>query len=98
MIELMISSLFGLVAIVSALALVDCWMRGRWVFARLESERALFDAGFVPVAEPLEMRQREARREPLGYNTLAAFNRPSQQRPVARCHPQPLSQAAPAGA
>ncbi|MEL6487982.1 MAG: hypothetical protein AAFQ13_12665 [Pseudomonadota bacterium] len=79
MLALTISALLVVVALASALALADCWVRGRYVFEGLQHERALLDAGFVPVAQPVEQRVRQAVR----FDTLATPPRVPGQRLVA---------------
>lgn len=87
MLALTISALFAVVALASALALADCWVRGRYVFERLKQERDLLDAGFVPVALPVEQRMRQAVR----FDALATPARLPVQRLVApRPRPLPL--------
>ena len=87
MLALTISALMVAVALASALALADCWMRGRYVFEGLKQERALLDSGFVPVAQPVEQRVRQAVR----YDVLATPARlPAQRLVAARARPSSL--------
>jgi len=67
MIQGTIIGLFGIVIIASTLALIDCWIRGRYVFEGIQEERALLDAGFVPMAKAVETRQRQ----PVRFDALA---------------------------
>lgn len=82
MLALTISAFLVVVALTSALALADCWVRGRYVFERLKQERDLLNAGFVPVAQPVEQRVRQAVR----FDALATPARLPAHRLVA---PQP---------
>lgn len=59
MIAITLASLFLVVSLATALALADSWLRGRYAFAALKRERALVDAGFVPMAQAQELRLRE---------------------------------------
>lgn len=73
MIALTLASLFTVVTIATALALLDSWLRGQTAFFRIGRERALARAGFVPMVEAEEMRLRG----PARYATAAT-------RPFAR--------------
>lgn len=72
MLALGIVTLIAVIAVASALTLLDCWIRGRYVFESLKAERALLDAGFVPVVPPAQMRLRK----PVAFETLAMPQRP----------------------
>ena len=61
MIAMTLSTLFAIVAIATALSLIDSWIRGRSAYAGLRREQALLDAGFVPEIEPGEVRLRRSR-------------------------------------
>ena len=88
MLALTISALLTVVALASALALADCWVRGRYVLESLKRERDLLDAGFVPVAQPVENRVRPAVR----FAALATPARlPSQRVASDRTRLQPSS-------
>ena len=85
----------ALTAEATLLALLDCWIRGRFVFDGLKQERALLDAGFVPMAPAAEPRLRESVR----FDALATLGRtpsrvPSQRLKADRrpAKPQPLGQ------
>lgn len=83
MIQGTIIGLFGIVIIASALALIDCWIRGRYVFEGIQEERALLDAGFVPMAKAVETRQRQ----PVRFDALATPARlPRPHLPQQRIH------------
>lgn len=58
MLALTLASLFVVIAVATALALVDTWLRGRVAFANLSRERAWTRAGFVPMVEAEEVRLR----------------------------------------
>ena len=58
MIVLTVSAFLAVVAVATAIALVDNWIRGREVYNQLLHERALARAGFVPVVDSPEIRQR----------------------------------------
>ena len=93
MLALTISALFTVVALASALALADCWVRGRYVFEGLRQERALLDAGFVPVAQPVEQRIRKTVR----FEALSTPARlPAQRHGAPRARPLPVSVPLPA--
>ncbi|MEO0690103.1 MAG: hypothetical protein AAFY51_07350 [Pseudomonadota bacterium] len=76
MVTLTLSALFALVAVATALTLVDCWIRGRFIFEALQQERALLDAGFVPMAAAGDHRPRKRVR----YDALAVPSRVSAPR------------------
>lgn len=76
MLELTIIALFAIIGIASTLALVDCWIRGRYIFERIQEEQSLLDAGFVPVSPVAEVRQRQAVR----FDALATPSRLPKQR------------------
>lgn len=79
MIALTLTALFVTVAIATLITLADCWLRGRAAFAILSRERALAQAGFVPMAESSEIRLRGRKR------SAPAATRPFAQRlPEAR--------------
>ncbi|MEM6826738.1 MAG: hypothetical protein AAF553_02225 [Pseudomonadota bacterium] len=77
MVTFAISALFTLVAIATALTLVDCWIRGRFVFEALQRESALLDAGFLPMTATADHRVRKRVR----YDTLATPSRVPSPRP-----------------
>ena len=58
MVEYALIALFALVTIATGLALVDCWLRGKHAFLVIARERALLNAGFVPVVKAKETRLR----------------------------------------
>lgn len=87
MIALSLATLFAIVAISTAIALTDCWLRGRLAYTRLNRERALADAGFVPMVETSDIRLR-------GRVRVA----PAATRPFARRLPQGLPAPLPARA
>jgi hypothetical protein len=58
MIALTLATLFTVVAVATALSLLDSWLRGQVAFAMLNRERALARAGFVPMVEAEELRLR----------------------------------------
>ena len=76
MIEVTISALLALVTIVSLVTLVDCWIRARYTMESIREERALLDAGFVPMALPGEQRLRQ----PMRFDALATAGRVPAQR------------------
>ena len=90
------AALVALIAIASGLTLLDCWIRGKYVFASLRAERALLDAGFVPMAPAGETRLRK----PVTFETLAMPARPAPQMRDQRPAAPPLRsrQAAPGAA
>ena len=73
MLALGIVALIAVIAVASGLTLLDCWIRGRHVFESLRAERALLDAGFVPVAPAAPVRLRK----PVAFETLAMPPRPA---------------------
>ncbi len=75
-----IATFFTLVCVASAIALADCWVRGRYTFEILREERALLEAGFVPMAQPAEQRVRQA----LRFDALTGQSYPSGRLPVQR--------------
>ena len=81
MLTLALVALLIAVIAATALALADCWIRGRYLFESLREERALLDAGFVPMAQRQETRVRQ----PVHFDTLATPARlPSQRLAVDR--------------
>ena len=93
MVQLIFAGLLVLVAVASVLTLIDCCIRGRFVFERIERQQLLLDAGFVPVADAADLRQR------VRFEVLAAGaamgGRLSEHRYLARSRhpaPQPLAQ------
>ena len=58
MIAFTLAALFAVVATASALALADSWLRGQYAFRNITRERALLNAGFVPMVEASEVRLR----------------------------------------
>ena len=64
------------VIVAAAATLVDCWIRGRFIFAALREERALLDAGYVPVTPNANPRMRKSVR----YDALATPARASSRR------------------
>ncbi|BDI60768.1 hypothetical protein [Qipengyuania nanhaisediminis] len=71
MLALTLTCLFAIVAIATGLSLLDSWLRGRSVFARVLREKRLLDQGFVPQVHAHEVRLRGPARRP-----LAAASRP----------------------
>lgn len=57
-----ITTLLTLVGLGSAMTLADCWIRGRYTLESLQEERALLDAGFLPMPQPIEQRVRQSLR------------------------------------
>ena len=58
MIATTIAALFSLIAIATALALMDVWLRARSAYASLKRQSALVQAGFVPQVEARVIRLR----------------------------------------
>ena len=85
MIETSIVLLLATVGIASGLALLDCWLRGRFVFEGLQEERALLEAGFIPMQEGAEPRLRER----VGFQSLAMPARIPAHRSVDRVRLSP---------
>jgi len=79
MITLALSALLAVVVVATGLTLVDCWIRGRYVFESLREERTLLDAGFVPMAQGGETRVRQ----PVRFDALATPVRVPSQRLTA---------------
>lgn len=77
MIALTVAALFTIVAIATALSLVDSWIRGRSAYTVLRREEALLKSGFVPQVEPYETRLRHPAKE-------VAFGRAQTARSTAR--------------
>lgn len=76
MIALALSALIAVVAVATSLTLVDCWIRGRYMLEALREERALLDAGFVMMAQPIDPRPRK----PVRFDALTtAYRAPSQR-------------------
>lgn len=95
MITLALIALLGAVVIATGLTLVDSFIRGRYVFEALQEERALLDAGFVPMAAASEVRIRQ----PVRFDALATPSRiPSQRLAADRPYSRPRSQRAAPGA
>lgn len=95
MITLALTALLGAVIIATGLSLVDNFIRGRYVFEALREERALLDAGFVPMATASETRVRQ----PVRFDALATPSRiPSQRLAADRPHSRPRSRRAAPGA
>lgn len=69
--------LISVIAIATALTLLDCWLRARSAYASLKRQRALVKAGFVPQVEARIVRLR-----PAATRSLAAT------RPFARRLPR----------
>jgi hypothetical protein len=80
LISITLAALVALTAVATALALLDSWIRGRFVFEGLKRESALLDAGFVPMARSGEQRLRE----PVRFDALAAFGRAPTRVPSQR--------------
>ena len=87
MIALTLATLFVIVALASAITLADSWLRGLFAYRTLRRERALMQAGFVPMVEATEVRLRS--------NTRYA---PAATRPVAQQLPARLAALAPVAA
>ncbi len=51
MIAATITALFSVIAIATAITLIDCWMRAHSAYASLRRQSALVKAGFVPQVE-----------------------------------------------
>ncbi|MEL7199312.1 MAG: hypothetical protein AAGL10_13460 [Pseudomonadota bacterium] len=58
MIVMTVTALLSIIAVATGIALVDNWIRGGQAFAEITEERALAQAGFVPVIEATQLRQR----------------------------------------
>lgn len=84
MLALAISALITLVALATAVTLADCWISGKFVFEGLREERALLDAGFVPMQASGDHRVRK----PVGFQTLATPARLPAQR-LVKDHSRP---------
>ena len=85
MLALAISALITLVGLATGVTLVDCWISGKFVFEGLREERALLDAGFVPMQASGEHRARK----PVGFQALATPARlPAQRMTQNRSRPQ----------
>lgn len=85
MITLALSALLAAVMIATVLTLIDNFVRGRYVFEALYEERALLDAGFVPMATASETRVRQ----PVRFDALATPSRlPSQRLAANRARPR----------
>lgn len=79
MIAMTLTALFSVIAVATALSLLDSWLRGRADFQSLMREKGLLDAGFVPQVEAHEVRLR-----PQPRRSLAAATRPYARRlPIA---------------
>jgi len=76
MLTLAIAALLMIVALASIATLIDCWIRGRYIFESLKNESDLLDAGFVPVIAPKEQRVRQQMR----FDALATPSRLPSQR------------------
>jgi len=79
MIAFSLTALFVTVSLATFLGLTDSWLRGRHAFVALKRERALVNAGFVPMVEAEELRIRK----PVRYA-------PASSRPFARRLPARL--------
>lgn len=75
MIAMTITALITIIAIATALSLLDSWLRGRADLRLLLREKGLLDAGYVPQVEASEVRLRAPPRR-----TLAAATRPYARR------------------
>ena len=85
MLTLAISALITLIGLATVETLADCWISGKSVFEGLRKERALLDAGFVPMQGSGEHRVRK----PVGFQALATPARlPAQRLVKDRSHPQ----------
>lgn len=69
-----------LVAVTSVITLADCWVRGKYTLESLKEERALLEAGFLPMAQPKEQRLRQS----LRFDALATPDRVDGWVPVQR--------------
>ena len=87
MIALTLATLFAIVTLAAVITLADSWLRGRFAYRTLRRERALVEAGFVPVVEAAEVRLRS--------NTRYA---PAATRPFAQQLPLRHSALAPVAA
>ena len=67
MIATSITVLISVLAIATALTLIDCWLRARTAYASLRRQSALMKAGFVPQVEAHIVRLR-----PAAYRSAAA--------------------------
>lgn len=67
MIAFTITALLTVTACAVGLALIDNWLRGRNAFNALMEERALLRAGFVPMVEAIEQRNRASCVAPHSY-------------------------------
>jgi len=79
---LAITALLTVIALGSLAVLVDCWVRGRFLYEQLQHESALLDSGYLPmraVKAPSEQRLRR----PLGFDALATCARKPALHPVS---------------
>ena len=65
MLALTLTSLFVIVTFATLVSLTDSWLRWRYAFETLKRERALANAGFVPMVEAQELRLRDPQRTSL---------------------------------
>lgn len=73
-----ITALFSVIAIATALTLVDFWLRARSAYASLSRQSALVKAGFVPQVEARTVRLRTSTPRPLGSTRPFARRLPRQ--------------------
>ncbi len=83
MIAATLIGLFVVVSFATLLTLTDVWVRGRFAYGVLKSERALAKAGFLPIVEAEELRLRPAPRTALAATRPYARQVPSRARAVA---------------
>ena len=75
MIEMFAACLFIVIAIASALSLIDGWLQARFVWDMLSEEKALLKAGFVPVSFGAEPKLRTGNRVALSLEAERARHR-----------------------
>jgi hypothetical protein len=64
MLAISIFALFAAIAVVSAVTLVDCWLKAQHAYAALSREWAALEQGFVPMVEAQDLRLRQMARRP----------------------------------
>jgi uncharacterized membrane protein YedE/YeeE len=70
MLAITIFVLFAVIAVISAVTLVDCWLKAQHAYADLSREWALIEQGFGPVVEAQDLRLRQmAKRPAMARNT-----------------------------
>lgn len=64
MLAISIFALFAAIAVVSAVTLVDCWLKAQHAYTALSREWAALEQGFVPMVEAQDLRLRKGARRP----------------------------------